>query len=164
MTARAAAPRPGVFAGTLGVKVPKGGHARVRAIDAASSVVVAAKDVGRSGAFSLRLPAGAYVVRGLVLPRRGPLVTKATAVSLKPGQRRTGTKLTARKKTKKKRARAAYVTERGNVRLGSVGVGIYPSRSPARPRPVISQRGPAALTTCSSTTSWRPPRNAARVT
>jgi hypothetical protein len=126
MTARAAAPRPGVFAGTLGVKVPKGGHARVRAIDAASSVVVASKDVGRSGAFSLRLPAGAYVVRGVVLPRRGAVVTKSTAVSLKPGQRRTGTKLTARKKTRKKRARAAYVTERGNVRLGSVAAGIYP--------------------------------------
>jgi hypothetical protein len=71
MPARAAAPRPGVFAGTLGVKVPKGGHARVRAIDAASSVVVASKDVGHSGAFRLSLPAGAYVVRGVVLPRRG---------------------------------------------------------------------------------------------
>ena len=126
VTARAAAPRPGVFAGTLGVKVPKGAHARVRAIDAASSVVVAGKDVGRSGAFSLSLPAGAYVVRGVVLPRRGAVVTKSTAVSLRPGQRRTHTKLTARKKARKKRARAAFVTERGNVRLGSVAAGIYP--------------------------------------
>ena len=127
MTARAATPRPGVFAGTLGVKVPKGAHARVRAVDAASSAVVASKDVGRSGAFSLKLPAGPYVVRGVVLPRRGPVVMKTTAVSLRPGQRRKGAKLTARKKkSKKKRARGAYVTERGNVRLGSVGVGIYP--------------------------------------
>ncbi len=30
-----AAPRPGVFSGSLGVKVPKGGHATVRAIDGA---------------------------------------------------------------------------------------------------------------------------------
>jgi len=127
MTARAAAPRPGVFAGKLGVKVPKGAHASVRAIDVALSVVVASKDVGRSGAFRLSLPPGAYVVRGVVLPRRGRPVTKSTAVSLKPGQRRTGTKLTAKKKKKKKkRGKAAYVTERGNVNLGSVGVGIYP--------------------------------------
>jgi hypothetical protein len=127
MTARAATPRPGVFAGKLGVKVPKGAHARVRAIDAASSAVVASKDVGRSGAFSLKLPAGPYIVRGVVLPRRGRVVTKTTAVSLRPGQRRKGAKLTARKKkVKKKRARAAFVTERGNVRLGSVAVGIYP--------------------------------------
>jgi hypothetical protein len=126
MTAQAAAPRPGVFAGSLGVKVPKGGHASVRAIDAASSVVVASKNVGRSGTFSLSLPAGAYIVRGVVLPRRGAVVTKTTAVSLRPGQRRTHTKLTARKKTRKKRARAAYLTERGNVLLGSVAAGIYP--------------------------------------
>jgi hypothetical protein len=126
MTAGAAAPRPGVFAGTLGVKVPRGGHASVRAIDAASSVVVASKHVGRSGAFSLSLPAGAYVVRGVVLPRRGAVVTKATAVSLRPAQRRTHTKLTARKKARRKRAGAAFVTERGNVRLGSVAAGIYP--------------------------------------
>ena len=126
MTARAAAPRPGVFAGKLGVKVPKGAQASVRAIDAASSVVVAAKDVGRSGAFSLSLPAGGYIVRGVVVPRRGAVVTKTTAVSLKPGQRRKRSKLTARKRTKRKRARASYVTELGNVRLGSVGVGIYP--------------------------------------
>ena len=106
--------------------MPKGAHARVRAIDAASSVVVAGKDVGRSGAFSLSLPAGAYVVRGVVLPRRGAVVTKSTAVSLRSGQRRTHTKLTARKKARTKRARAAFVTERGNIRLGSVAAGIYP--------------------------------------
>src|SRR5258707_11403386 len=94
MTARAAAPRPGVFAGKLGVKVPKGAKASVRAIDASSSVVVASKDVGRSGAFSLSLPAGGYIVRGVVVPRRGAVVTKSAAVSLKPGQRRKGSKLT----------------------------------------------------------------------
>src|SRR5215212_3992707 len=126
-SAGAASPKPGVFAGSLGVKVPKGGHATVRAIDAGSSVIVASKNVGRSGAFSLKLPAGPYRVRGVVLPRRGKVVTKTTAVSLRPGQRRKHAKLTARKKkAKRNRARAAYVTERGNVRLGSVATGIYP--------------------------------------
>jgi hypothetical protein len=130
-----AAAKPGVFAGTLGVKVPKGGHATVRAIDAASSTVVAARDVGRTGAFSLSLPPGPYVVRGVVVPRRGPVVTKTIAVSLKPGQRRTHTKLTARKRPRPKkakpRAQARFVTERGNRRLGSVAVGIYPFAGPA---------------------------------
>jgi hypothetical protein len=128
-----AAGRPGVFAGTLGVKVPPGGHATVRAIDVAGGSVVAAKDVGRTGAFSLRLPAGAYVVRGVVLPRRGRPVTKAVAVSLKPGQQRKHAKLTARRRARPpapKRATAAFVTERGNVRLGTVGVGIYPFAGP----------------------------------
>lgn len=134
-TAQAAA-APGVFAGTLGVKVPKGGHATVRAVEAAGGTVVAARDVGRSGAFSLRLPAGAYVVRGVVLPRRGRVVTKAIAVSLKPGQRRRHVKLTARKKrvvprTPARRAQAAFVTERGNVRLGTVAVGIHAFSGPS---------------------------------
>lgn len=126
-SADAASPRPGVFAGSLGVKVPKGGHATIRAVGAASGVVVAAKDVGRSGTFNLKLPAGPYLVRGVVLPRRGRAITKTIAVSLRPGQRRKGAKLTARKKpAAKRRARAAFVTERGNVRLGSVAVGIHP--------------------------------------
>lgn len=134
VTAHAAA-APGVFAGTLGVKVPRGGHATVRAVEAAGGTVVAAKDVGRSGAFSLRLPPGAYVVRGVVLPRRGAIVTKAIAVSLRPGQRRRHTKLTARKrklpKKPTRRARAAYVTERGNVKFGTVAAGIYQFAGPS---------------------------------
>ncbi|MCW3016615.1 MAG: hypothetical protein JWO02_3707 [Solirubrobacterales bacterium] len=133
-TAQAAA-KPGVFAGTLGVTVPKGGHATVRAVEAAGGTVVAAKDVGRSGAFSLSLAPGPYVVRGVVVPRRGAIVTKAIAVSLKPGQRRTHTKLTTRKplrpKKKTTRAQAAFVTERGNVQLGTVAVGIYPFAGPS---------------------------------
>jgi hypothetical protein len=131
----AASPRPGVFAGSLGIKVPKGAHATVRAVDAASGVVVAAKDVRRAGTFSLRLPAGPYVVRGVVVPRRGRAIAKAIAVSLRPGQRRRAVKLTARKRRAvRRRARAAFVTERGNVRLGTVAVGIhqlsYSGRSP----------------------------------
>ena len=129
VTAQAAAARPGVFAGSLGVKVPKGAHATVRAIDAGSGGIVAAKDVGRSGAFSLSLPAGAYVVRGVVVPNRGAATTKTVAVSLKAGQRRRSAKLTARKKRKKK-ARAAFITERGNVRAGTVAAGIYQFTGP----------------------------------
>ena len=93
----AAAAKPGVVAGSLGVKVPKGAHATVRAVDAGSGDIVAAKDVGRSGAFSLSLPSGAYVVRGVVMPKRGAATTKRVAVSLKAGQRRRAVKLTARR-------------------------------------------------------------------
>ena len=129
-TAEAATPRPGVFAGSLGVAVPKGGHATVRAIDAVSGTIVAAKDVRRSGAFSLSLPAGGYVVRGVVLVKRR-VITKTVAVSLKPGQRRRGAKLTrGRKARRKARARAAFVTERGNRRHGTVAGGIYPFSGP----------------------------------
>ena len=131
-TAHAATPRRAVFAGSIGVTVPKGGHAAVRAIDAASGVIVAAKDVGRSGAFSLSLPAGGYVVRGVVVTKRRGVITKTVAVSLKPGQRRRGAKLTrGRKATRKARARAAFVTERGNVRFGTVAGGIYPFTGPS---------------------------------
>lgn len=117
----------GTFAGTLGLRIPKGGHATVRAVNVATGVVAAAKDVGRTGAFSLTLPPGPYVVRGVVVPRRGRVVAQAIAVSLKPGQRRRRAKLNARRhKTAKKHARAAYVTERGDLRLGTAAVGIYP--------------------------------------
>lgn len=125
------ATRPGVFAGTLGLKVPKGAHATVRAVDAAGGRVVAARDVARSGAFSLSLPPGPYVVRGVVVPRRGAPVTKSIPVSLKAGQRRTRAKLTARRRKRSRpRASAAFVTERGDVRLGSVAVGIHPFTGP----------------------------------
>ncbi len=130
-----AAARPGVFAGTLGMKVPAGGHATIRATEAGGGVVTAAKDVGRSGAFSLRLPPGAYVVRGIVIPRRGRPRTKSIAVSLRPGQQRRRSKLTARKRKRAKkrsaRARAAYVQERGNVTLGTVAVGIHQFSGPS---------------------------------
>jgi hypothetical protein len=125
--AAAAATPNGTFAGTLGVKIPKGAHATVRAVNVTSGVVAAAKDVGRAGTFSLSLPAGPYVVRGVVVPRRGRVVGQAIAVSLKPGQRRKQAKLNARRRrTTKKRARAAYVTERGDLSLGTVAVGIHP--------------------------------------
>jgi len=47
-TAHAAA-RPGTFAGSLGIKVPKGAHADVRAVERATGIVAAARR-GRSAA------------------------------------------------------------------------------------------------------------------
>lgn len=123
-----AAAAPGVFSGTLGLPVPKGARATVHAVTVADGAVVAVRDVGRSGAFSLRLPPGAYIVRGTVVPRRGRVRGAATPVSLRPGQRRTRATLKARRRASTRRAasrgRAAYVTERGNRRSGSVAAGI----------------------------------------
>ena len=62
--AHAATPKKGRFAGKLGVKVPKGAEANVRAISRADGTVAAMRTVKRSGAFSLTLPAGAYVIVG----------------------------------------------------------------------------------------------------
>jgi hypothetical protein len=59
-----AAGKRGTFSGTLGVKVAKGSSGAVRAVSLADLTVVAGKDVSRSGAFSLSLPAGSYLVLG----------------------------------------------------------------------------------------------------
>ncbi|MEI2702967.1 MAG: hypothetical protein V9E83_11270 [Baekduia sp.] len=126
--------KPGTFAGSLGLTIPKGAEAEVRAIDRASGTITRARGVPRSGAFSLSLPAGQYLVVGSVVPRpgRGAKITQTqVAISLKAGQRRTKSKLTARKKkraAKKKalRARAAYVQEGGQVTAGSVATEIPP--------------------------------------
>lgn len=125
--AAATPPRPGTFAGTLGVSVPKGGAGAVRAIDRATRTVRATKHVGRSGRFSLTLPPGGYLVVGTVARPDGRLVQKRVAVSLKAGQKRKGAKLTARRTRKRKAGRhatAAFVQERGNVTPGRVAVEI----------------------------------------
>jgi hypothetical protein len=128
----AAATKNGSFAGTLGIKVPAGAHATIRATDVTSGAIVAAKDLGRTGSFTLSLPPGPYVVRGVVIPRRGRVVSKAIAVSLKAGQRRRRAKLTApRRRPAKPRAGVRFVTERGNLRLGTVAVGIHPFKTTA---------------------------------
>jgi hypothetical protein len=121
-----AAPKPGTFAGSLGVKVPRGAEAEVRAVDRATGAVAATGAIGRSGAFRLRLPAGAYTVIGTVVsPRRGAKpVTVVSAVSLKPGQKRAKANLRRKRKKKPKRARAAYVQERGQVTPGSIALEI----------------------------------------
>lgn len=125
--AAAAAPAPGSFAGTLGVAIPKGGQGTVRAVDRATGTLAAARDVGRTGRFSLTLPAGSYVVVGTVVPvRRGAKVVQTRiGVSLKAGQKRRNTSLKARRRKAKTKARAAYVQERGQVTAGRVAVQIY---------------------------------------
>lgn len=124
-----AAPKPGTFAGSLGVAVPKGGQGEVRAISRADGTVAAARTTSRSGGFSLTLPAGQYLVVGAVIPVRGrgrALTQTRIAVTLKSGQRRVKTSLKARKRNKssRKRARSAYTQELGQVTPGSVAVEI----------------------------------------
>jgi hypothetical protein len=122
-TAHAAA-KPGTFAGSLGVKVPKGAQADVRAIDRATGVIAAVRTVGRAGRFSLSLAPGAYLVVGTVVTAQRKVVQKRIAVSLKAGQKRKHASLTARKRKRRPRARAAFVQERGNVTPGRIAVEI----------------------------------------
>lgn len=121
-----AAGKPGTFSGSLGITVPKGGHGEVRAVDRASRAVGAARPVGRTGRFSLSLPAGAYLVIGTVVTPKGKVLQKRIGVSLKPGQKRKSAKLTARKRRRKAKrsAHAAFVQERGNITPGRVAVEI----------------------------------------
>ena len=123
----AATPKAGSFAGTLGVKVPKGARAELRAISRADGAVVAVRSLPRSGAFKLGLPAGSYLVLGTVLPRPGggaPTQVR-TAVSLKPGQRRAKVNIKKTRKvrrSKPRRARSAFVQELGQVSPTRVAV------------------------------------------
>jgi hypothetical protein len=124
--ATAASPKLGTFAGSIGITVPRGAEAEVRAVDRATGALVGADEIGRNGRFSLRLPAGAYTVIGTVVsPRRGAKpVTVVSAVSLKPGQKRTKANLKRTRRKKPKRARAAYVQERGQVTPGRIALEI----------------------------------------
>lgn len=120
----APAARNGSFAGTLGVAVPKGAQASVRAISSATGVVAGRATVGRTGRFSLSLPGGRYLVVGSVVGARGRVTTKRVGLTLKPGQRRRGAKLTARRK-KRRRARPAFLQERGQATPGQIAVGVH---------------------------------------
>ena len=131
----AGAATAGTFAGSLGVTIPKGAQAEVRAISRADGRVAATRTVGRNGRFSLRLPAGSYVVSGLVVPAKGgsaKLVRTRIGVSLKAGQRRTKASLKAKKRRRPRakrsdaRGRASFVQERGQVTPGSVAIEIPP--------------------------------------
>ena len=119
-----AAPRPGTFAGSLGVRVPKGAQADLRAIDRATGTIAAARTVGRSGRFSLSLAPGSYLMVGTVVTRQGRLVQKRIAVSLKSGQKRKNARLTARKRKRRPKARAAFIQERGQVTPGRFAIEI----------------------------------------
>lgn len=125
--AGAATPKAGSLTGTLGVKVPKGAHAELRAVSLADGTVTATRSLPRSGAFKLGLPAGPYLLLGAIVPRPGggaPTLVR-TAVSLKPGQRRTKLNLKKPRKarrTKPRRARGAFVQELGQVSPTRVAV------------------------------------------
>jgi hypothetical protein len=124
-TAGQASAKPGSFAGSLGVKVPKGAEADIRAVNRTTGIVAAARPVGRTGRFTLSLPPATYLVVGTVVTRQGKVVQKRIGVSLKSGQKRKHTKLTARKRKRKRgRARPAFVQERGNVTPGRIAVEI----------------------------------------
>ncbi len=126
----AATPKKGTFAGTLGVKVPKGAQAKVRAVSRADGTVAAAGSAKRSGAFSLSLPAGAYIVVGTIVPPPGDgrVIQIRAGVSLKAGQKRAKANLKKRRRAKKKArrsgARAAFVQELGQVTPGRIAVAI----------------------------------------
>ena len=84
--AAAAAARPGSLAGTF--PVPRGGQGELRVVDAATGGVAATRTLPRSGAFRLTLPAGAYLLVGAAVTRRGRATTTATLpVTLRVGQR-----------------------------------------------------------------------------
>ena len=124
-----AATKPGTFAGTLGVTLPKGAQGEVRAISRADGRIAAARTTGAKGQFTLTLPSGQYLVVGAVIPAggKGKTITETrVAVSLKPGQKRTKTSLKARKKKKRKSAKASYVQEGGQVTPGNIAVEIPP--------------------------------------
>ena len=115
LTATDASAKPGIFAGTLGIKVPRGAEADIRAVDRATGTVAAARPVGRPARFSLSLRPGTYLVVGTVVTKSGKLVQKRIGVSLRSGQKRKRTSLKARRrKGRRARPRAAFVQERGN--------------------------------------------------
>jgi len=106
MTAADASAKPGRLAGSLGIKVPKGAEADVRAVNRATGTVAAARPVGRTGRFRLTLAPATYLVVGTVVTPRGKIVQKRIGVSLRSGQKRKHTSLAARKR-KRKRATSA---------------------------------------------------------
>lgn len=146
--AAGAAPKRATFAGTLGVKAATGSVAMVRAVNLADRSVVAARLLPRNGVFRLSLPAGSYLVVGNVLSDGAP-VTKAVAATLRPGQRRTKAKLTAkpRKARASSLARVAYRTQRGSGRTGVSAVGVNPFRGPDQGELHYLAEGAASLIT-----------------
>jgi hypothetical protein len=124
-SAAGASAKPGIFAGSLGVKVPRGAEADIRAVSRATGILAASRPVPRSGRFSLKLAPGQYLVVGTVVTRQGKLVQKRIGVSLKSGQKRKRTSLKARKRKRRgARPRAAFVQERGNITPGRIAVEI----------------------------------------
>ncbi len=147
--AAGAAGKRGTFSGTLGVKVGKGSSGAVRAVSLADLTVVAGKDVSRSGAFSLSLPAGSYLIVGTVAGTRVKPVRKQLGVSLKAGQKRTKAKLTAKpkskSKSKSKKGKASFLTQGGGSAPGRTAVGVNTFQGPGSGDLQYLARGAADL-------------------
>jgi hypothetical protein len=122
LAAADASAKPGTFAGSLGIKVPKGAHADIRAVNRATGTVAAARPVRRTGSFSLSLAPGQYLVVGTVVTKQGKVVQKRIGVSLKSGQKRKRSSLKAKRKRRRGGPRAAFVQERGNLTPGRLAV------------------------------------------
>ena len=124
LAAADASAKPGTFAGSLGVKVPKGAEAGIRAVNRATGTVAAARPVGRSGRFSLSLAPGQYLVVGTVMTKQGqggpeadrgqPQVWPEAQAQLAEGA--------ASASAGRGRPRAAFVQELGNVTPGRLAV------------------------------------------
>jgi hypothetical protein len=129
--APAATPKPGVFAGKLGAKIPPGAKVRMRAIDRRTAVAIETVPVARTGAFRLSLPPGTYLVVATTVAHNGKVTVSKVGVSLKAGQRRVGATLDRRKNRRKARVRraagelrTAWRQERGQVSAGRIAVEI----------------------------------------
>lgn len=123
----AATAKRGTFAGTLGAKLARGAHADIRAISRTDGTITAAATVKRTGAFSLTLPAGSYLVVGTVVTKAGKVTQVKSAVSLRAGQKRVGSNLKrkrTRRKARRTSARSAFVQELGQVSPGRVAAQI----------------------------------------
>ena len=132
-TSAQAAPKRATLSGSIGVTAPASGHALVRAVSLADGSIVAARVLPKNGAFKLSLPAGSYLMVGTALSDTRVTTTRI-AVTLKPGQKRAKTKLTAKLRTTKARARAShrsfYRAQGGSGKRGVSAVGINPFSGP----------------------------------
>lgn len=122
--AASGAAKPGTFAGSLGMKVPAGAEADVRAINRTTGVVARVDDVASNGRFTLSMPKGVYLVVGTVVTPAGKLIQKDIGVSLRAGQKRRGSRLTAPPRKRRPQASAAYVQEKGQITPGRIAVEI----------------------------------------
>lgn len=93
--ASAKAAKSGVFSGRITGALPTGGRgdASVRAYDVRSGALVSVIGTTSGGRFTLRLPAGAYLVDAVSIRDRAVMSERLVPVSLKAGQRRSGVRL-----------------------------------------------------------------------
>jgi hypothetical protein len=125
-TAIAAAPS---VTGSVTGKLPPASRAltEIRAVELGGAQVVASGHVSEKGAFRLDLAPGGYVLETSITPRRGragTVLTRAVPVSIAPGQRRRGVKISKpasiRAVLRGPNARAAHTQESGAIDPGRI--------------------------------------------